>query len=228
MAAELNKVSPGAFKYTSQVNQALLGENPHDLSGLISNLDRVVRGLDGNEEAARRTWSPTCASRPALRRRGRRRSSRRSSSCRDTLDAGNAAFANLNAAFPPLRAFAREALPGVRTAPATLDAATPLLRQLAASPSRRSCAGLVADLRPTVPDLAKLTKKTIPFLEQARALSSCFNHAIIPWAERRGRRRRRLQRRAGPTARSSRRPATGSPGSPARAAPATPTASTSA
>ena len=35
----LNKVSPGAFKYTSQVNQALLGENPHDLSSLIFNLE---------------------------------------------------------------------------------------------------------------------------------------------------------------------------------------------
>ena len=50
---ELNRASPGAFKYTSQVNQALLGENPHDLSELIANLDRVVRGLGRNEPPCR-------------------------------------------------------------------------------------------------------------------------------------------------------------------------------
>ena len=47
----LNKVSPGAFRYTSEVNQAVLGENPHDLSSLIVNLDRVVRALDADEPA---------------------------------------------------------------------------------------------------------------------------------------------------------------------------------
>ena len=52
---ELYKTSPGAFKYTSQVNQALLGENPHDLSSLIVNLDRVVRGLNAQRARARRT-----------------------------------------------------------------------------------------------------------------------------------------------------------------------------
>jgi hypothetical protein len=41
----------------------------------------------------------------------------------------------------------------------------------------------VADLRPTIPDLARLTRNTIPFLEQARPLSSCFNHTILPWAD---------------------------------------------
>ncbi len=33
-----------------------------------------------------------------------------------------------------------------------------------------------------MPKLAKLTRETIPFLKQARALSSCFNTVIIPWA----------------------------------------------
>ena len=100
----------------------------------------------------------------------------------DTLDAGTTAFASLNASFPSLRAFAREALPGVRTTPDTLDAATPLLRQLRGLAQPAELRGLVSDLRPTVPNLASLTRETIPFLTQTRRLSSCFNHTILPFA----------------------------------------------
>ena len=177
----LNKTSPGAFKYTSQVNQALLGENPHDLSSLIYNLNRVVRGLDGNEQALqdlitnlRITTGSFAAQDVSLERAIQE--------LPNTLEAGNQAFTSLNAAFPPTRAFAREILPGVRSAPATLDAATPLLAQLRGLAQPDELRGLVADLRPTVPTLARLTRKTLPFMEQTRALSSCFNNVIIPWS----------------------------------------------
>ena len=178
---ELNRVSPGAFKYTSQVNQALLGENPHDLSSLISNLNRVVRGLNGNEEALAdlitnlRITTGSFASQSVSLERAIQE-------LPNTLAAGDTAFDSLNAAFPPTRAFAREALPGVRTAPATLDAATPFLAQLRGLAQPAELRGLVSDLRPTVPALASLTNETIPFLEETRALSSCFNNVILPWA----------------------------------------------
>ena len=178
----LNKTSPGAFKYTSQVNQALLGENPHDLSSLVFNLNRVVRGLDGDEEALRdlitnlRITTGSFAAQDVSLEQAIQE-------LPDTLEAGNQAFASLNAAFPPTRAFAREILPGVRSAPATLDAATPLLAQLRGLAQPAELRGLVSDLRPTVPDLARLTHKTLPFMEQTRALSSCFNNVIIPWSQ---------------------------------------------
>jgi hypothetical protein len=63
-----------------------------------------------------------------------------------------------------------------------LDAATPLLRQLRGLVSKPELRGLTHDLRPTIPDLTKLTKRTIPFLHQTRSLSSCFNQVIIPWS----------------------------------------------
>ncbi len=33
-----------------------------------------------------------------------------------------------------------------------------------------------------MPDLANLSSASLPFLEQARALSSCFNNVVIPWS----------------------------------------------
>jgi ABC-type transporter Mla subunit MlaD len=177
----LNKVSPGAYRYTAEVNQALLGEHPHDLSSLIANLDKVVRGLNADPDALanlitnlRITTGSFAAQNVALEQAIKE--------LPNTIDAGNTAFVSLNQAFPSMRAFAREILPGVRTAPETLDAATPLLRQLRLLSRPQELRGLVADLRPTVPQLAKLTHKTIPFMEQTRALSSCFNTVILPWS----------------------------------------------
>jgi hypothetical protein len=42
--------------------------------------------------------------------------------------------------------------------------------------------GLVADLRPTIPALARLNNSTIPFLNESRALSRCQNKVIVPFA----------------------------------------------
>jgi hypothetical protein len=43
--------------------------------------------------------------------------------------------------------------------------------------------GLVADLRPTIPALARLTRATIPFLDEGRALSACQNNVLLPFAK---------------------------------------------
>jgi phospholipid/cholesterol/gamma-HCH transport system substrate-binding protein len=177
---ELYRTSPRAFKYTSQVNEALLGTEPHDLSGFIRNFDRVARGLVQNEQQLRdlvtnfRVVAGSFAAEadsleqaivelPLL------------------IEASEPAFANLNASFPALRAFAREALPGVRSSARTIDVALPFVHQLRLLVSKNELRGLVAELRPTIPRLAKLAKRTIPFLKQSRALSSCFNNVIIPW-----------------------------------------------
>lgn len=177
----LNEVSPRAFRYSAEVSQALLGENPHDLSGLIVNLGKVIRGLDADQPALQdlitnlRIASGSFAAQSAPLEAA-------IAELPSTIAAGDDAFVALNAAFPSTRAFAREILPGVETAPATLDAATPMLRQLQLLARPQELRGLVADLRPTVPKLAKLTRETIPLLEQARALSSCFNNIVIPWS----------------------------------------------
>jgi ABC-type transporter Mla subunit MlaD len=178
---ELYRTSPDAFKFTSQVNEAFLGTEPGDLSGMIRGLDRVVRALGRNEQALQdlvtnfRIFSGSFAAEDVALGRA-------IEELPDTLDAAQPAFRNLNAAFPPLRAFAREALPGVRSTPATLDAATPFIEQVRLLVSERELRGLVADLRPTIPELAELADRSRGFLRETRALSSCFNEVVIPWS----------------------------------------------
>ena len=177
---EVYRSSPGAYKFTSQVNEAFLGENPHDLSGLIRNLDKVVRGLGRNEEALKdlvtnfRIFSGSFAAEDEALERA-------IIELPKVFREGDTAFAALNRAFPPLRAFAREALPGTRTAPAALDAATPLLRQVRLLVSERELRGLVSDLDPTVKHLAEVAETSPQTFEKVRTFGSCFNEVIIPW-----------------------------------------------
>jgi phospholipid/cholesterol/gamma-HCH transport system substrate-binding protein len=179
---ETFKSSAPSFKYTSEVNEAVLGKQPGDLQGVINGLDRVIRGLGRNEQTLQdlvtnfRVFAGSFAAQDVAL-------SRAIQVLPQVLDAARPTFANLNASFPAVRAFAREALPGVRSTPATLDAATPFIAQVRALVSKRELRGLVSDLRPTIPKLANLADSTIGFLNQARALSSCFNEVVIPWSE---------------------------------------------
>src|SRR4029077_4761350 len=162
-----------AFEFTSQVNQALLGTQPGDLAGFVSNLDVVARELNSNSAGLQglisnlNTVSGDFAAHQASLREAIIELPR-------TLAAGRPALFKLNQDFPALRAFAREALPGVKASNAALDYANPWIGQLRQLVSQSELRGLVDDLRPTVPDLASLSSASLPFLEQARALSSCF------------------------------------------------------
>src|SRR5918996_1259151 len=166
---ETLRTSPAAFQYTSQVNQALLGTQPGDLAGFISNLDVVARELNSNSVALQgvisnlNTVSGAFAADQASLREAIIELPR-------TLAAGRPALFKLNRDFPALRAFAIEALPGVKSANSALDAANPWIGQLRQLISKPELRGLVSDLRPTIPDLAALSHETLPFLEQGRAL----------------------------------------------------------
>ena len=178
---ETYRTSPAAFEFTSQVNQALLGTQPGDLAGFISNLDVVARELNANSADLQGLISNLNAVSGAF--------AANQASLREaiielprTLAVGRPTLFKLNRDFPPLRAFARETLPGVRAANKALDNANPWIGQLRQLISKPELRGLVSDLRPTIPDLAALSSASLPFLEQARALSSCFNNVVIPWS----------------------------------------------
>jgi phospholipid/cholesterol/gamma-HCH transport system substrate-binding protein len=176
---EIYRTSPGAFRYTAEVNDALLGTEEHDLSELIVNLDSTVKALNqGSDIQDLITNLRTVLGSFAAESENLEQAI---ALLPDVLREGEPALASLNSSFPALRAFAREALPGVRSTPATLDAATPLLAQVRGLVSRPELRGLVADLRPAIPDLAALAQDSVPVLNETRALSSCFNEVIIPF-----------------------------------------------
>jgi phospholipid/cholesterol/gamma-HCH transport system substrate-binding protein len=177
---EYFQTAPAANRYTSEVNEALLGTEPGDLAGFIRNFDTFVRALDRNEEQLKdfvtnfrivtgSFGSEADALEQAIAELPR------------LLAVGRPALAKLNADFPALRAFSRELLPGVRATDKALDDANPFVGQLRQLVSKPELRGLVKDLRPTIPSLARLSKETLPFLEETRALSSCFNNVVIPW-----------------------------------------------
>ena len=176
------RTSPKAFRYTAEVNEALLGTEPGDLAGFISNFDTVVAHLDRNSADLQGLISNlnTVAGDFAADQASLRTAIRE---LPIVLEVGRPALFKLNRSLPPLRAFARELLPGVKSANKALDYANPWIGQLRQLISKEELRGLIADLRPTVPDLAALAKASLPFLEETRALSSCFNGVVIPWSE---------------------------------------------
>ncbi len=179
---ELYRTSPEANRYTSQVNEAFLGTEPGDLAGTIKGLDRVVRGLGRNEETLKdlvtnfRIFSGSFAAEDVALGQA-------IEELPNTLDAARPALTNLNNSFPALRAFAREALPGVESTPETLAAATPFVAQIRELVAKDELRGLVSDLRPTIPKLAQLSRSTVSFLDETRAFASCFNEVVIPWSQ---------------------------------------------
>jgi phospholipid/cholesterol/gamma-HCH transport system substrate-binding protein len=175
------RTSPAAYGSTAQVNEALLGRQPGDLAGFIRNLDTVVKALNTNQVQLkdlitnfRVVTGSFAAEADSLERA--------IIELPQLLAVGRPALAKLNRAFPPLRAFAREALPGTKAANKALDDANPWIGQLRQLVSKPELRGLVNDLRPTIPDLAALAQASLPFLEESRSLSSCFNRVVIPWS----------------------------------------------
>ena len=172
--------SPDAYRYTAEVNEALLGTQPGDLTGLIVNFDSFVRALNQNQAELQDLVTNLATVTSAY---GREDTALEAAifELPRLLGAGQPALVKINRSLPALRAFSREALPGTLSAGPALDAANPFIAQLRQLVGPEELRGLVADLRPTVPSLAGLSRVTVPFFEQARALSSCFNNVVIPW-----------------------------------------------
>jgi phospholipid/cholesterol/gamma-HCH transport system substrate-binding protein len=171
---------PAAERSTAQVFEAFLGQEPgEDLSRLIDGTARTTGALIRNEEQLKdlitnfnRTTAAFASESTNLR-----------TSIRElapTLENANAAFASLNEAFPPTRAFAREILPGVRETPATIEASFPWIAQTRRLVSRSELGGLARELSPATADLARLTDRAIELLPQTTLTSKCARQVLLP------------------------------------------------
>jgi phospholipid/cholesterol/gamma-HCH transport system substrate-binding protein len=174
--------APEAFRTSALANEATLGQQPHDLSNVLRGQQRLFSELGSNPgvlkdlvtqlnvtfAAFAREDSALQATIPALR---------------DVLRVGTPALVSLDSALPHLRAFARDALPGTISSGPTIDASLPFVHQARLLVRPQELRGLVADLRPTIPALARLNRSTIPFLNENRALSACQNNTLLPFAK---------------------------------------------
>jgi len=171
---------PDAERSTAQVFEAFLGQEPgEDLSRLIDGTARTTGALIRHEEQLKdliTNFNRTMAAFAS-------ESANLQSSIRllaPTLENANRAFASLNAAFPPTRAFAREILPGVRETPATIDASFPWIDQTRRLVSASELGGLVKELSPATRDLARLTDAAIDLLPQTTLTSRCARQVLLP------------------------------------------------
>jgi ABC-type transporter Mla subunit MlaD len=173
------KYAPGALKNVSIVNQAFLGLQQHDLSGLVDNTGKVTKALASNEQSLKdfvtnfnTTLGALAAEQGNLKQT--------IAQLGPTLEHADSALTHLNASFPNTRAFAKEILPGVRETPATIDAAEPWIAQARKLVSPAELGGLVKELKPTTVDLAKLVDGSLTALPQADLVSQCVTHTILP------------------------------------------------
>jgi ABC-type transporter Mla subunit MlaD len=172
-----------AYRNSSLANDASLGQDPNrDVQRVLKGQQKTFAALVKDERSLKdlvtnfnvtagalaREDDALAASIPALR---------------DTLRVGQPALGSLNAALPSLRAFAHDALPGVRTSDETLEASIPFITQARLLMSEDELRGTARVLRKTIPDVVAFNQTSVPFLREARALSACTNNVLVPFMD---------------------------------------------
>jgi virulence factor Mce-like protein len=171
-----------AYKNSAIVSAAMLGTEQHDLSGYVKNAGATAAALDRNGETLKALVTDFRITAGAF---AREQDNLRAAlgELPNTLRAAMPALASLNAAFPPVRLFAREMLPGVRSSVPAIDASLPFIAQLRGLVSQPELRGLSSDLRPTVASLARLSADSLPLYAEVRRNATCANDVILPWSK---------------------------------------------
>jgi virulence factor Mce-like protein len=169
-----------AFRGSAIVNQATLGEEPHDLSRYLSAQGRTAAALDRNPPALKslitnfnRTAAAIATEQTALENT--------LTELPRTLSAARPALAALNTSFPPLRRLVHDLRPATRSTGPMIDATLPFISQVRLLVQPDELQGLSTDLRLLTPNLARLNARLPGLLHQQRLASSCQNEVILPW-----------------------------------------------
>lgn len=174
--------APAALRGGAIVNNALLGTNLHDLSKLVGSSQKVFGALSSRETQLKdllTNWNVTFGALASEQANLRRTVSL----LPDVLEAANPALDNLNAAFPPTRAWSLEMVPGVNETAATIDAGFPWIRQTRALLRPSELQGLVAELSPAVDELAQFTNGQLSLVPKLDAFNRCLYDVVLPTGE---------------------------------------------
>ena len=170
-----------AYKYGSEDAHATLGTQPHDLSNFIDKSGQVNGAFAAHPQNLENLITDFNTTANAIARENVALSSAINELPR-TLAVATPALNALNNAFPPVRAFARDLVPGVKSTAPMIDSSLPFFNQLRLLVQPNELGGLTNDLSSTVPSLAKLNQQTIPFMNnQVRPAASCQVNEILPW-----------------------------------------------
>lgn len=173
------KYSPDAFKASAMVNQALLGLQPHDLSGSVKGNEEVFRALaaSGNQLAGFVTNFNTTMAALAARQQDL---SQTISLLPPFLARTQSSDSALDASFGPTKAFARAFTPGIHELGPTIDAGLPWIAQASALMSPQELGGLVRYLTPAIQNTGATISATKSLITQSDLLTRCFEHNIVP------------------------------------------------
>jgi len=168
-----------AGRTSAIVNQALLGQHPHDLSNLIRaqrDLFTKLASTDGALSDLITNFNITAGALAS-------ESGNLSASIRElapTLQEAEPSLRHLNDALPWFRKLARESLPGIRELPATIRAGSPWLVQ-AGRLLRESELGRTAHLlAAAAPGLAQAGHASLKLFPQIGLFSRCVSENLVP------------------------------------------------
>lgn len=173
------KYAGGAFKASTIVNSALLGEQPHDLSGVVLGTSQVLGALASQQRhlshlvvsfnstmgalaARQQDLSQTIALLPPL------------------LRSTDRALGPIQASFGPTRAFAADLEPSIKQLNPTIVAGLPWIAQSTALLSPQELGGLLPYLRTAVQSTSSALSSTKSLLSGSQSLGRCLIHNVIP------------------------------------------------
>jgi ABC-type transporter Mla subunit MlaD len=173
------KYSAGAFKASAIVNQALLGTQPHDLSGAVQGNEEVFRALAARQDQLASLVTTFDSTMSALASRQQDLSAT-IAALPPLLRTADRALTSLNASFGPTRTFAAALTPSLTQLDPTIGQALPWLAQATALVKPAELGNLVADLTPAVQQTARALQSTRALLSQSDALARCVVHNLVP------------------------------------------------
>lgn len=173
------KYAAGAFKASTIVNEALLGEQPHDLSGVVSGTSRVLGALASTQGHLSHLVVAFDSTMGALAAR-QQDLSQTISLLPPFLHSTLRALGPIQASFGPTRAFAADLLPSVKQLNSTIVAGLPWLAQSTALLSPQELGGLLPYLRTAVDATSSSLNSTKSLLNASDSLARCLVHNVIP------------------------------------------------
>lgn len=173
------KYSTQAFRASAIVNDALLGIQPHDLSGAIRGNEQVVSALAASGSSLPDLVDNFNATMAALAARQADLSAT-IAALPPWLEATDRALGPLDASFLPTQEFAKALIPGVNQLNQTITLALPWLKQSTLLMSPAELGGLLNDLTPAVRNTSASITSTKTLLQQSDLFAQCFTHNVIP------------------------------------------------